>query len=1216
MRKNFLFILLCLFIFSFANSQKNAVDYTIHLKTATLVPEPNAKEYLSSWISNRGDSFNSHYFRIVQFSRTPVESEKVMLKNAGVELLDYLPSLAYFASFTKDINADAMLNLPVRSIMDVAPDYKLDPLLFSENYPGHSIVDGNKIKLMVSYYPNLDPAQAVDALRAEGLVITERDDFGKFVTVITPITEIMRIASLPLVLFMEPVSPDPAPENYTGRTLHHTNVIASDYVTGRHYDGTGVHIMLQDDGVIGPHIDYQGRIGAQFVTVNNGNHGDHCAGIIMGAGNRDPKAKGNAFGADIYVYNVSPSYPGFSAIPTVYASLGIRVTSASYSDGCNTGYTSLTRTLDQQVRTYPSLFHVFSAGNSGVEDCGYGAGAGWGNITGGHKMGKNVITVANLDYQDNLSSSSSRGPAHDGRIKPDIGAKGTDVNSTIDPNDYELKSGTSMSCPGIAGTLAQLIQGYRELNNGKDPKAGLLKAVILNTAEDLGNPGPDFKFGWGRVNALRAIQVIEEERYDSGVITQGSSVIHSISVPANTAQLRVMVYWTDYQASVNTNWALVNNLDITLTDPGSTVWKPWVLSRYPHPDSLDKPATRGVDNRNNMEQVTLENPGAGTYTLNVQGFNVPQGPQTYYVVYEFIPDAVILTYPIGGESLVPGETETIRWDAYGSGEPFSLWISKDNGQNWDPIAENLSGGTRYFNWTVAYNLTAEALVKVTRGGSESQSAVPFSISGVPCNVTVDWACQDALHLSWSEVVGAASYEVFRLGEKYMEPIGITSNTSFIVNAPSPTTSTWLSVRAIGENGAVGRRAVAVEKAAGTFNCHPVDAMMSAAPTAEWGVFQSCMSLNAVNVPVEVKNFGLEPITNPTLHFQLDAGPVYTETYNGTIDPDSTGYYTFTEKIDISAIGSHMLTTWVEYPADQNPVNDTLQRPIEVIEGSTMSIGSIQTFDAWVKCLSAPICELYSCPLEDGWINLANDVYDHHDWRTFRGNTPSPGTGPGVDHTTGTSAGNYLYIEPSVYCLNKLASMSTPCLDLTNGVNPGLSLWYHAFGADIGSFHVDLFSGSDVIMDIAEPVAGNQGDEWKEMEIDLTPWIGQVVGIRFRGITTCKDKGDFAIDDFGVAEVITSVDGLQTSQPDHLSVYPNPAGKEVTVSLPDAGDQSWVLRMVDMYGRVVYSKSIRAADQKIQEVISLSNLQNGTYLLDLKSDKKSYQKKLSIMGTQY
>ena len=61
---------------------------------------------------------------------------------------------------------------------------------------------------------------------------------------------------------------------------------------------------------------------------------------------------------------------------------------------------------------------TFSAGNSNNQDCGYGAGNQWGNITGGHKIGKNVIATANLNENDGIIGSSSRGPASDGRIKP------------------------------------------------------------------------------------------------------------------------------------------------------------------------------------------------------------------------------------------------------------------------------------------------------------------------------------------------------------------------------------------------------------------------------------------------------------------------------------------------------------------------------------------------------------------------------------------------------------------------------------------------------------------------------------------------------------------------------------------------------------------------------------------------------------------------------
>ena len=72
-------------------------------------------------------------------------------------------------------------------------------------------------------------------------------------------------------------------------------------------------------------------------------------------------------------------------------------------------------------------------------------------------MGKNVIAVGNVNDDDIIRNSSSRGPATDGRIKPDICAKGTSVYSTIDENDYSYKTGTSMACPGIAGSLPNYI---------------------------------------------------------------------------------------------------------------------------------------------------------------------------------------------------------------------------------------------------------------------------------------------------------------------------------------------------------------------------------------------------------------------------------------------------------------------------------------------------------------------------------------------------------------------------------------------------------------------------------------------------------------------------------------------------------------------------------------------------------------------------------------
>ncbi|MBE0646744.1 MAG: S8 family serine peptidase [Bacteroidales bacterium] len=1201
----------CLLASTMLLAQAPSGDYSIYFKTGPVVPEANTEAFIASLPVSAEDLYNDQFFKIIQFNAIPSDELKNQLNEAGITLISYLPQNAWFASFNQNFDATVLSRADIRSISSIETDYKLSPDLYPENFPEHAVMTNGSISILVSYFANLDPSQAVGALQAEGLPVIMRDDFGHYVNMAIPQDQIRKIAELPYVMFMEPVYPEPEPENYTGRTLHRTNAIATDYGAGRHYDGTGVIVELQDDGIIGPHIDYEGRIPAQFLSNNSGNHGDHCAGIIMAAGNVDPLGRGNAFGADLYVYAAAPNYPGFNAIPSDYGNLGVRITSTSYSNGCNAGYTALAQTMDQQVRAYPSLMHVFSAGNEGTGNCGYGAGAGWGNVTGGHKIAKNVIAVANLDYIDGLASSSSRGPAHDGRIKPDCAAKGSSVYSTVNPNDYALKSGTSMACPGVAGTLAQLYQAYKDNFSGADPMAGLIKGILLNTAEDLGNAGPDFKFGWGRVNALRAAQVIEEARFDSGSLSQGGTKTHTIAVPANVAQLRVMIYWTDYEATVNTTWALVNNLDMTLTDPASTTWLPWKLSHYPSPDSLNLPAFRGIDNRNNMEQVTLDAPAAGTYTIEVQGATVPQGPQTYYIIYEFISQDVVLTYPIGGEPLVPGESELIRWDDFGVSQTFKLESSMDNGQTWDLIAENIPGSYRYKIWMVPNTITGEALVRITKGSSVSQSEAPFTILGVPCNLKVDWACTGTTHLSWSPVSGALAYEVMKLGEKYMEVVGTTPGASFIVADTNVVTSSWFTVRAVGENGSTGRRAYALEKTPGNIECYPTDAMLVSVPSAQWGLFQtSLMDLSAAPVTLEVRNFGSQPIVGPTLKFQLDNNTEVTENYSGTIEPDSTILFTFSETIDIDASGTYTLKAWIYYPPDQYNGNNMLEIPIEVIDGMTVSFGYEQNFDSWQKCVSAPLCELIVCDLENGWYNMANDVYDQHDWRTYSGPTSTGLTGPAVDHTTGTYNGQYLYMEPSNFCLDKMALINTPCVDLRNGVAPTLTLWYHAWGAEMGEFHIDLFDGSDILSDIVTPIIGDQGNEWKEVEIDLSPWNGDVVALRLRGVTSCGQKGDFAIDDFAISD-ITAIDNGVNSVANRLKLYPNPASGEVTITLTGAGEESYLLQIIDLFGRTVNTQQLTVSGSNVKEIVNITSLPAGIYLVQLKGESEVYRVKLTV-----
>lgn len=1210
MKTRILMTLMALMVGTTLTAQTISDPYSLNFRTATVVPEANAEAWLTNINPAIEASFSQQFYKIIQFHTIPSNDLKQTLAEAGVTLLDYIPRNAFYAAFANDFDAPALQDAGIRAIVDVESDWKRSPLLYEGNFPGYALQEGGKISVLISWYANLEADAVIADLLGKGYQFIDRYDYGHYANFIIPVNQIEATAELPYVISLEPVNPEPEPENNTGRTLHRTNALSSDYTTGRHYDGTGVHVMLQDDGIIGPHVDYEGRIGAQNLGFNNGDHGDHCAGIIMAAGNIDPLARGNAPGADIYVYSAN-NYPGFTAIPTVYASLDMRITSTSYGDGCNTGYNSLARTLDQQVRNYASVMHVFSTGNSGTSNCGYGAGSGWGNITGGHKVGKNVISVANLNYTDGLATSSSRGPAHDGRIKPDLAAKGSEVWSTVDVNEYDHKSGTSMACPGVAGTLASLYHAYRDIYGGDDPTGGLAKAILLNTAEDLGNPGPDFKFGWGRINARRAVEVMEDGRFDSAVINQGDVVTLPVNVPSGTAQVRVMVYWTDYEATINTNWALVNDLDMTLTDPSNTTWLPWKLSHYPHPDSLNMPAYRGVDDRNNMEQVTLDNPATGTYTVEITGTSVPQGPQTCYIIWEFIPEEVVLTYPVGGESLVPGENETIRWDAFGEANSFTLEYSADNGATWDTIADGISGSDRFFTWTVAAGATGTGLVRVGDGNSVSQSEAPFTVLGVPCNITIDWACTDAIHVSWGAVPGATSYDVMVLGEKYMEVVGTTDQTQFTYEAAGLNDATWVTVRALGPEDAVGRRAYAIEKAVGTSNCAPTDAMLASIPSASWGIFPAILTVEPQSVTIEVYNNGTESITNPTVKFKLNNDTPFSETLSGTIDPGESAMHTFAQTIDISQTGSYVIRAWVEYGPDQNPDNDFLEIPVEVVESECISVGYVQNFDGWDNCASAPICEMYSCAVTDGWLNLTNEEYDDHDWRTYSGPTATAQTGPVYDHTTGTYDGKYLYIEPSLFCFNKEALLHTPCVDITNGVATKANLWVHAFGANLGWLHVDLFDGSGIYRDIIDPIEGSQANEWQELEIDLSPWAGEVIQLQFRGVTACDEKGDLAIDDFSLTDITADDPGILASEQSTLRLYPNPARDLVTVVVPRTTENNYQLRISSLFGQTILDQPLGIRNSGIREQINIQSVPAGVYVVEVMGSTERFVSRLIV-----
>ncbi len=774
-------------------------DYSIYLQAgAVSVPEFHDLANMDSSML-AAYRFKQHYYLVVQFNDIPDAAQEAQLAEKGIELIGYLPNYAYVAKVP--VNTD-WSKIGARAILPLQPPYKLSRALALGDYPAHAVTTAG-IKIQAYPFPGIAVPTLLESLKRSGFT-GEINGQNGVLLIIEP-DRLLDLAGHPAIMYLEFPPTLPQAEGWTGRTAQRLNLVGSGPNIG--YDGAGVALAIADDGKVA-HDDLRGRI-TDFNTADGGTHGDMTTGIAIGAGNLNPLAMGMAPGAYLYLYSIE-NYPHIENAVQNLQQRRVVITSTSYGEGCGGVYDQSAQILDAQVFQNRTLFHVWSAGNSGEAICNAYSnakapdGGRFGNITGGRKSAKNGITVGNTSYEDRVMLSSSRGPTQDGRIKPDIVAHGQGNLSTDANNAYQQGGGTSAAAPSLAGTAALLYQAYRELNENQDPSSALIKAAILNTADDLGNPGPDYVTGWGRVHAGRAMEVIRNKSYLHATVANNAAQTHIIAVPQNVRQIRIMLYWHDPEGLPFAGRSLVNDLDMSLTTPSGEVFRPWALSTATHQDSLNKNAYRGIDRVNNAEQITIDDPSAGTYTVNVRGHLVPRGPQSYYLVFLFVKDELSITYPIGGEGFVPGETEVIRWDAFGNIGTFALEYSVNDGSTWQPIANNIAGHQRHYNWQVPDMTANRVRIRVKRNGKNAASPNPFCIMELP-DFRFFYVAPGTAAVRWQAVPGANAYDIYALGNKYMDLIGTTSDTSFNLTVAN-WQSNWYSVRARHTNGAIGRRA--------------------------------------------------------------------------------------------------------------------------------------------------------------------------------------------------------------------------------------------------------------------------------------------------------------------------------------------------------------------------------------------------------------------------
>jgi hypothetical protein len=1073
-------------------------NYRIHVSERPLLFE--AGNTISDWKRLKEDisiRFNDKAYVLVQFNSIPLSSQKEELKAIGIKLLHYIPNYAWISEIDPNFDLSQLNDISIRSISAIDASWKTSKELRENNTPEHATFDQNHDVVEVIFLTDLSDEECSTILSQFSLEFLGKQNLSNSYKVKGEWQNLLQLAEHPIVQYIDYLQPEIRLE-YESAVQSDVQNSRSTFISdnpgmGYFFNGQGVKLGIDEGGNVDSlqNPNFRSRLNRTFeIGSGPSGHKTNCAIRAGAAGNIDPRERGVAYNSEVYSGGLTGNNYGNAT------SNDLRIVSHSYGWGCSsnsTTYNGTSQAYDFLIRTNPSFMVTFSAGNAGSSNC-YAGVPGYGNITGLPKMGKNLSLIGSMVHDDNLAGFSSHGPAKDGRILPTVCSPGM--------------GGTSYASPNYAGTFSILNQAFMHYNGGAIPNSGLIKSIIMNSADDVLNHGPDFLTGYGKVNARRAFDIIRLGQHEEADVIQGATNTHSFVVPPNAKQVKVMVYWVDWEATAGiTTRSIVNDLDIVLTDPNIQSYQPWVLNPTFGQPTLADPAVRATDSLNNVEQVTILDPIPGTYELTVTGTSVPQGPQGYFVNYDIIYDDIVVIHPHSGEKFVTGGEEAIRWDAFGNTSSFDLFYSIDDGATWNTIATGLSSDLRHYDWTVPDHATNVAKVKVVRNANEGTSVGPFTIFGQPDNLDLIWSCSDSSLFVWDAQLNVDGYVVYRIVGDFMDSVAYTTSNSIVLNNLSMTESEYVSVAGY-SNGITGRRMIAIERPPSDYNCIENDASLIEllSPVTQ---IPSCMA-GDVSLKVLAHNPGVNSLDTIPIAYRVDGGSPILDTIQSTIL--SGEYLEFSFSNPPTLTGNHLLEVWTEFPLESNYSNDTVSDSIHIYSGTSMTLPFIQDFDAFTNCGTSWNCEGENCQLTEGWTNLQNLVVDDIDWRTHNNGTGTANSGPSGDHTSGS--GKYLYLEGST-CFNKEAILHGPCIDLSGTNQPNMSFWYHAYGVNIGELHVDILADGQLYEDVIAPVIGEQGDQWLNLEVDLSPFVGQQIVPVIRGSTGGSFHSDLAIDDVNI-----------------------------------------------------------------------------------------------------